>query len=592
MSLRSAIRALLPHLSELSPWLRRHRRALLAGYLCTLATSAFSLAMPMVMRSGIAHLEAGAEGGMHRYALRLVGLAAGGGIFLFLTRRILIGTSRRIEYEIRNDFFAHVQTLSLSFFNRQRVGDLMSRATNDLNAVRDVLGPGIMYGMNTATVVAASVVLMIRLDPILTLLAIAPLPLLAFLVRHFAGEMHRRSRAVQDHAGLIAATLQENINGVRVLQAYTQEAFEADHFDLLGRRYMDLGFRLIRYRALFISILGSLIGLLMLILLWAGGTRVIRGSIGLDEFVAFLGYLGILTWPVIALGWVLSIIQRGEAAMARMLEIRRSAPEIESPAEPDRGPRIRGEIAFERVRFSYEPGGEEVLCGIDLAIPAGSTVAVVGATGSGKTTLVSLIPRLHDPSAGAVRIDGIDARRRDLAELREAVAAVPQESFLFSDTVRANVAIGRPESSEEEIAQAVALACLTRDIETFPQGLETRVGERGITLSGGQRQRVALARALLADPAVLILDDAFSSVDRIKEAELLENLRGSRRGRTTLLIAHRISTVREADRIFVLEKGLVAEAGTHQELIASGGIYAAMERRQRLTEEIERAPAA
>jgi ATP-binding cassette, subfamily B, multidrug efflux pump len=590
--IRSLPAAVLPNLSRLGPALRAHRRAFLAGYLCTVATSGFSLAIPMVLRAGINHLESGAAGGMLRYGLWLAGLAAASGIFLYFMRLILIGASRRIEYEIRNDFFRHLQTLSLSFFNAQRTGDLMARATNDLNAVRDVLGPGVMYGMNTVTVVVASVVLMVRLDPILTLAALLPLPLIAYFVRHFAGEMHRRSRAVQDQYGVLSSALQEDIAGIRVVQAYAQEPFEEKHFEGLSRTYMTLGFRLIRYRALFFASMGSLVGLLMLVLLWAGGMRVISGAIGLGEFVAFLGYLGMLTWPFIALGWVLSIVQRGEAAMARMIEIRSLPPAIASPASPAGGPEIRGEIRFRDVRFRFAPDAPEVLRGIEESIPAGSTVAIVGRTGSGKTTLVSLIPRLLDATGGEVQIDGIEVRRRNLEELRASIGAVPQESFLFSDTLRANILIGRPDASEEELRRVVRLVRLERDLEEFPQGLDTRVGERGITVSGGQRQRIALARALIAEPAILILDDAFSSVDKITEAELTHGLREYRKGRTTVLIAHRISTVRDADRILVLNDGVIAEAGSHDALVDRGGIYAAMERRQRLAEEIEDAPAA
>ncbi len=591
-SIRSLVPTILPNLSELGPAMRRHQRAFLVGYLCTVATSGFSLAIPMVLRSGIRHLESAASGGMVRYGLWIAGLAAASGVFLYFMRLILIGASRRIEYELRNDFFRHMQKLPLSFFNAQRTGDLMARATNDLNAVRDVVGPGVMYGMNTVTVVVASVVLMVRLDPLLTVAALLPLPLLAFLVRRFAGEMHRRSRAVQDHYGVLSSALQENIAGIRVVQAFAQEPFEEEHFDGLSRTYMRLGFRLIRYRALFFATMGSLVGLLMLILLWAGGMRVISGAIGLGEFVAFMGYLGMLTWPFIALGWVLSLIQRGEAAMARMIEVRRLPPDIASPPSPEDEPGIRGTIRFHEVRFRFGPDAPEVLRGIDVSIEAGSTVAIVGRTGSGKSTLVSLIPRLLEATGGEVRLEGIDVRRRSLEAVRAAIGAVPQESFLFSDTLRANLLVGNPDASEEDLERVVRLARLERDLEDFPQGLETRVGERGITVSGGQRQRIALARALLADPLILLLDDAFSSVDKITEAELLTGLRDYRRGRTTILIAHRISTVRDADRILVLQDGVVSEAGSHDELVARGGIYAAMERRQRLAEEIEDAPAA
>jgi ATP-binding cassette subfamily B multidrug efflux pump len=588
--LRNPFVVMLPNLYELRAYIRRHARAFQIGYLCILANNAFTLAIPQVMGAGVNHLRSGAAGGMARYAVAMVVLAAAGGVFLYLMRRILIGTSREIEYEVRRDFFGHLQTLSLSFFQKQRTGDLMARASNDVNAVRDCMGPGIMYGMNTVTTVVASIFLMVRIDPILTLATLLPLPLLAFLVRYFSSEMHRRARAVQDQYGVLSSGLQENLSGIRVVQSYVQEAHEEQHFDGLGREYMRLGLRLIRYRSLFFSTMGSLVGLLMLILLWIGGLRVIHGTIQLGDFVAFMGYLGILTWPFIALGWVLAMYQRGEAAMARLLEIRREVSDIASPAEPVIIPAMTGAIRFDGVRYRYSPGGPEVLCGIDETIPAGATVAIVGRTGSGKSTLISLVPRLFDPTEGAVLLDGIDARRRDLTALRSAVAVVPQESFLFSESLRDNLRVGKPNATEDDLRRVVGLAGLTFDLESFPRGLDTIVGERGITLSGGQRQRVALARALLADPLILILDDAFSSVDKITEAALLDALREYRKGRTTLLIAHRISTVRDADRILVMMDGAVAESGSHAELLAQGGLYAAMERRQRLAEEIEHAP--
>jgi ATP-binding cassette, subfamily B, multidrug efflux pump len=593
LRLKNPFAAIIPNLYELRGYLAAHRRAYWLGILCILATNAFGLAIPWVMRGAFDRLEKGAAGpgAMLPYVTRLVLLAAASGIFLYLMRKIVIGASRQVEYRLRSDFLGRLQTLSLSFFQRQRTGDLMARASNDLNAVRDVLGPGIMYALNTVTTVVASLVLMIRLDPLLALYTLLPFPIITFLIRNFSMEMHRRSRVVQDQYGTLSSTLQEDLAGIRVIQSYAQEPYEARHFEAMSREYMYLGMRLIRYRALVFGTMGSLIGLLTLILLWLGGIRVIRESIGLGEFVAFMGYLGILTWPFIALGWVLGMVQRGEAAMARILEIWRELPEIADPQAPTvvQPHDMKGRIIFDHVCFRYGATGEDpdVLKGISEAIEPGATVAIIGRTGSGKSTLVSLIPRLYDPTEGAVRLDGVDVRNLPLSFLRSSIGVVPQESFLFSDTLRANLRFGKPDASDADLMRALDLARFLSDLEGFPRGLDTLIGERGLTLSGGQRQRVSFARAILADPAVLILDDAFSSVDKLTESELLDSLDSIRSGRTTILIAHRISTVRTADRILVLHQGAIAESGTHEELLRLRGLYAGMERRQRLAEEIE-----
>ncbi len=575
-----------PYLRELRPYLRRYRGRIALGYLCIIAQSGLSLAVPWLLKRGVDAIQGGDEPRtLFRIAGLIVGASAASGIFLFLKRWILIGASRLVEYDVRQDLFAHLQSLSLSFYHRQRTGDLMARATNDLNAVRDVVGPGLMYGLTTATVVVAALVLMLRLDPILTAATLLPFPLMAVVVSRFAQEVHRRSLRVQDQYGVLSNVAQENIAGIRVVQSYGQEEAEEEHFAAQNEAYLARNLDLIRYRALFQGSIGLVLGGGSLLLLWVGGMRVIRGGVTLGELVAFMGYLSQLTWPFIAVGWVISLVQRGEAAMQRMLAVWREVPEIRDGLHVPAG-RPRGTLRFEGVSFAH-PGGAPVLSGIDLEIPAGTAIAIVGRTGSGKSTLASLVPRLVDPTEGRVLLDGVDLREYRLADLRGAIGVVPQDPFLFSDTLAENIRFGRADASAEEVHRAAGLAHLGPDLETLTRGLDTVVGERGVTLSGGQRQRTALARALLKDAPVLVLDDCLSSLDKSTEEDLLRTLRGVSRGRTVLLIAHRISTVRDADQIVVLEAGRIVERGTHGELLRLGGLYADLARRQALAEELE-----
>ena len=577
---------MLPHLRRLLPELRRHRRHLLLGLLCLLATTAFSMANPWVLRHAIDDLAlAVTRQKLWTYAGLILGLVCCEGFFRYQMRMILIGVSREIEYELRNRVLEHLTRLPPAYYQRNRIGELMSRASNDMAAVRQVLGPGIMYTANTVASFLGAVALMVAISPRLTGLALLPLLLVSALVRHYGRRIQEQFESVQAQLAELSALVQENLAGARVVRAYAQEAHEQERFAMANEEYVSRNRVLVRTTGILWPGIQFLMGLGSLIVLWLGGRMVVKGSISVGEFVAFGAYLAMLNWPMIALGWVVNLFERGEASMGRIDKVLDAVPEIvdENPLPVAA---IRGEVELRHLSFAY-PDGPEVLHDVSLRVPAGSTLAIVGPTGSGKTTLVSLLPRLWDAPPGTLLVDGHDVRRLPLEVLRGAIGFVPQESFLFSETVQANVDYGVRDADLRERAEwAAGVAQLAKDVREFPQGFETPVGERGVTLSGGQKQRAALARALATDPRILVLDDALSAVDTETEEQILQGLREVRRSRTTFLVSHRVSTVKDADLIVVLREGRVVESGTHQELLSRGGFYAELHRRQLLEEEI------
>jgi len=519
-------------------------------------------------------------------AAAIVGFSALKSVFQYWMRVILIGVSRDVEFDLRNDIFLRLTQLDSDFYARTRTGDIMARATNDLSAVRMMAGPAVMYSFETGITFLLVTGIMLSIDWRLTLAALAPAPLISLVVSRFGHLIHMRFEQIQRIFSDISSRVQENIAGVRVVRAFVQEEAELRQFERLNQDYIAENIRLARLSGAFMPLLQALVGLTMLILLWVGGLQLLGGRLSLGQFVMFNTYLMMLVWPMIAFGWVVNLAQRGAASLARINAILREEPSIAEPPSPVAivGP-LRGEIEYREVVVRRQAGC--ALDGISLRIPAGATVAVVGHTGSGKTTLVQLIPRLIDPSEGAVLVDGVDVRRYSPLDLRRQIGFVPQETILFSATLAENIAFGVEDCSEERIRWAAELAGLGPDIESFPDGLNTVVGERGITLSGGQKQRAAIARAVLRDPRILILDDALASVDTLTEDRILSGLAGVMKNRTTVLISHRVSTVRNADRIFVIERGRLAEEGDHESLLALGGYYADLYRKQLLEEELE-----
>ncbi len=555
--------------------------------MCVACANLIALAQPQVLRHAVDDLYRGVTAEkLGRYALILFGIALGAGLFRFAMRKTLIAISRRLEYDLRNELFAHLQRLPVGWFQHRRTGELMSVATNDLAAVRMMLGPGVMYTVNTLTVGIVSIAFMLAISPRLTFWSLLPLPLVSVSVWYFGDRIHRRFEQVQEQFAGLSAFVQENLAGLRVVRAFANERHEIARFGTLNERYRDQNLDLIRTSGVFQPMLALFSGLGALIVIWVGGREVMTERITLGQFVAFTVYLAMLNWPMVALGWVINLFQRGSASFRRIADLLDTEPSIDSPSRPVRPERSAGELEFRGVTFTYPGADAPALRDVSFRVAAGRTVALVGRTGSGKSTVLALLPRLFDPAPGTVFLDGRDVRELDLGWLRGQLAIVPQDPFLFSATIRENIAYGVPEEASHAVQRVAEVARLDDDIRGFPDGYATRVGERGITLSGGQRQRTAIARALLRDAPVLLLDDCLSSVDTATEDAILHGLREEMRRRTTLIVAHRVSTVREADEILVFDTGAIVERGTHVDLLARGGAYAALHRAQQLEEEI------
>ncbi len=578
-------------LRHLNKYFYRYKKKLIMGFAFILISDIAQITVPLFLRSAIDSLKTGISSQGLLYYSGLILLAAiVGGIFRFLIRETIIVTSREIEYDLRQDFWQHILKLPVKFFQNNSTGNIMAHATNDISAVRMYLGPAVMYSVDTTIRFAIIIGIMISIDPLLTLYTLIPLPFLSFFVYLLSKKIHKKFTKIQEKFSELTTKAQENFGGIRVIKSFVREESEIEEFKKLSNEYLHRNMDKIKIQALFMPLLFLITGISIIVVIWIGGGMVIKEQITLGDIAAFVVYLGMLIWPVIALGWVMNIIQQASASMKRLLRIFSEKEEIKDTSQTDYSlTDFNGVIEFKNVSFKYKPNLPYILKNLSLKIPQGSTLAVIGHTGAGKSTLVNLIPRLYDIDEGEILIDGRNVKEYPLKTLREKIGFVPQETFLFSDTIKNNVLYGvKPEKrSDDLLFEAARISQLDKDVELFPEKYQTMLGERGVTLSGGQKQRVSLARALAVNPKILILDDSFSAVDTNTEEQILKNLRSFMKGRTNIIISHRISTVKDADNIIVLHKGKIVEQGNHRELIALKGIYADLHYKQLLEEELK-----